>query len=293
MQDVRWSFGGSSNAQPRLTDDLFYAFADLIYRITGIRYQPEARFTLERRLVHRMRELSLPDLERYYYYLMYHPDREKEIDRLIDLVTTHETYFFREKRQLRCFQEEILPLLAEERQRSEVPMLRIWSAGCATGEEPYTIAMIVRETPCTRNLQVFIYASDISSRALQVARQGVYGPNSFRDMEPEFERYREKYFIPCGNGRYRIRDEIKSMVVFGKINILDPSQLVLFGLLDVIFCRNVLIYFDAASKKKAIDNFYHRLRPGGFLLLGHSESLLGLDDRFQLVHFQHDMVYRK
>ncbi|GBC84692.1 Chemotaxis protein methyltransferase Cher2 [bacterium HR11] len=283
----------SSQTGEILSDDLFYAFVDLIYRQTGIRFDKESRFVLQRRLVHRMRALGLPSLERYYYHLLYHPDREREMDQLIDLVTTHETYFFREKRQLRCFVEEIVPLLVQERRAEPARVLRIWSAGCSTGEEPYSIAMLLRGLPVLTGWQLFIFASDISSRALQVARQGIYGSGSFRDMEPEYEAYVRQYFEPTPDGRLRIRDEIRQMVLFGRVNLLDSSSLALYGWLDVIFCRNVLIYFDTEAKKRAIQNFYERLRPGGFLLLGHSESLLGLDSRFQLVHFRNDMVYRK
>jgi len=283
----------SSQTGEVLSDDLFYAFVDLIYRHTGIRFDKESRFVLQRRLVHRMRALGLPSLERYYYHLLYHPDREREMDQLIDLVTTHETYFFREKRQLKCFVEEIVPLLVQERRTDPHRVLRIWSAGCSTGEEPYSIAMLLRGLPALAGWQLFIFASDISSRALQVARQGIYGPSSFRDMEPAYETYVRQYFEPTPDGKLRIRDEIRQMVLFGRVNLLDSSSLALYGWLDVIFCRNVLIYFDTEAKKRAIQNFYERLRPGGFLLLGHSESLLGLDSRFQLVHLQNDMVYRK
>lgn len=276
-----------------LSDDLFYAFVDLIYQHTGIRFDKDSRFVLQRRLAHRMRALGLPSLERYYYHLLYHPDREREMDQLIDLVTTHETYFFREKRQLRCFVEEVVPLLVQERRAEPARTLRIWSAGCSTGEEPYSIAMLLRGHPALTGWQVFIFASDISSRALQVARQGVYGSGSFRDMEPAYEAYVRQYFEPAPDGKLRVRDEIRQMVLFGRVNLLDSSSLALYGWLDVIFCRNVLIYFDTEAKKRAVQNFYERLRPGGFLLLGHSESLLGLDSRFQLVHLRNDMVYRK
>ena len=284
-----WTF---DQGKPSLTDDLFASFAELIYRHTGIRFGPESKFVLERRLLHRMRALELPDLHRYYYHLLYHPEREAELEVLIDVVTTHETYFFREKNQLICLRDEIIPMLMERKARDGNLLLKIWSAGCSTGEEPYTVAMLIDEIPELQSPEwkVMIYASDISARALQAARDGVYGPSSFRDMEP---RYLKKYFQPVGENRYRISEDIKKRIMFGKINILDTSRLVLFGRLDVILCRNVIIYFDLESKKRAIDNFYQRLCPGGFLLLGHSESLLGLDPRFHLEHLKNDMVYRK
>lgn len=284
----QWNFNVSK--PKKLSEELFLAFAELVYQHTGIRFHPESRFILERRLLQRMRALGIPEFDRYYYYLQYHPEKEAELERLIDVVTTHETYFFREKRQLECFREEILPLLIAEKQKESLKTLRIWSAGCSTGEEPYTIAMILDEIPQLAEWNVFIFASDISSWALKVAREGVYGRSSFRDID---ERYLKKYFKPVGNDRFKIDDCIREKVMFGKVNILDTSKLILFGMLDVIFCRNVLIYFDATAKKKAVQNLYERLRPGGFLLLGHSESLLGIDARLKLVHFKHDLVYQK
>ncbi len=284
----KWTF--DSQKPKRLSEDLFLAFAELVYNQTGIRFHSDARFILERRLLQRMRALNIPDYERYYYHLQYHPDREVELERLIDIVTTHETYFFRERRQLDCFREEILPILMADKKQDALKTLRIWSAGCSTGEEPYTIAMILNEVPELKDWNIFIFASDISSWALKVAREGIYGRSSFRDMD---EYYLKKYFKPVGGDRFKINDRIREKVMFGKVNILDTSRLVLYGLLDAIFCRNVLIYFDLPAKKKAVDNMYERLRSGGFLLLGHSESLLGIDARLKLVHFKHDLVYQK
>ncbi len=289
MKKFQWDF---KSEKIKLSDDLFQAFNEFIYSHTGIRFHVDMKFVLERRLIHRMQELQLPNLEQYYYYLLYHPAREEEIDHLIDAITTNETYFFREKRQLKCFQEEIIPLLIERKRKERQKSIRIWSAGCSTGEEPYTIAMILNEFGAMRRegWKLFIFASDISSRVLSVARTGIYSGASFRDIEPY---YLKKYFVQINENQYKISDEIKRMVLFGKVNILDTTRLVMYGVLDIIFCRNVLIYFDMQSKKKAVDNFYHHLVDGGYLLLGHSESLLGIDSRFKLVHFKHDMVYQK
>lgn len=167
--------------------------------------------------------------------------------------------------------------------------MRIWSAGCSTGEEAYTIALIIHGQSTLKGWDIDIFASDISQKTISKARKGIYTQNSFRSVD---EAIVNNYFTK-ENEKYKIMDTIKNMVTFGKVNIIDERKLVLLGEVDLIFCRNVLIYFDTEAKKKAINNFYNRLRKNGFLLLGHSESLLGLSTQFQLRHFINDMVYQK
>jgi len=173
----------------------------------------------------------------------------------------------------------------KERERT----LRIWSAGCSTGEEPYTIAMLILEQNLFPGWRIEIVGSDISQRVVQHARKGVYGKSSFRCTE---ERYIKRFFTQVEEG-YRINDEVRELVSISHMNLFDANRLALLGKMDLVFCRNVIIYFDMASKKRVIDAFYSTLRDGGFLLLGHSESLMNLSTAFALRHLKNDMVYQK
>jgi chemotaxis protein methyltransferase CheR len=164
----------------------------------------------------------------------------------------------------------------------------LWSAGCSTGEEVYTLAILVARSGLFEGWDVRIFGNDISRRVLTTARRAVYAPSSFRAMPPEYAEYFEQ-----DEGGVRVHPRIRAMCQFGHLNLLDREKTVLLGSVDAIFCRNVLIYFDPSSRKKVIDTFYERLHPGGHLLLGHSESLLHVSTAFELAHLSSDMVYRK
>jgi len=276
-----------SNNYP-LSDHTYRLMTDLIYATSGLRFEMSSKFMISRRLAPRLAHLELDSFEKYLSYLLYHPNREAEMDSVFDLVTTHETYFFREDRQLKAFSEEILPQLLETRKQFRT--LRIWSAGCSSGEEPYTIAILCRQNPALRDWNVDIFASDISQHTVHAARHGIYGASSFRATE---ENIRKKYFEQTEDNHFRIKDEMKQMVTFMKLNLIDEKRAGIFGEIDVIFCRNVIIYFDMEAKKKVVESFFHKLRKEGYLLLGHSESLLNLSTRFKLRHLKNDLVYQK
>lgn len=271
-----------------LSDQTFRQLTDFIYSNSGLRYDESSKYVIQRRLSPRIQELRLESFEKYYYYLMYHPNRELELESIFDLITINETYFFREERQLRAFREEIVPEVMDY--RKDMKTMRIWSAGCSTGEEPFTIAMLCKQIPELKGWDIDIFASDISQKVIQTARRGVYGESSFR-MTPE--NTRQIHFDRTPDNKFRIKDDIRRMVTFGKVNLLDEQKTGIFSELDVIFCRNVIIYFDLDAKKKVIENFYRKLRKEGFLLLGHSESLLSLSTKFKLRHLQNDMVYQR
>lgn len=279
----------SSDSYYPLSDELFRLISDLIYKNSGLKFDQDSKYLIQRRLSQRISSLKLDSFQRYYYFLLYDQNREAEMDNIFDLITTNETYFFREEKQLKAFSEEILPEIVKEKEARGERIFRVWSAGCSTGEEPYTIAMILYEKPYLKGWDIDIFASDISSKALAKARKAIFTSNSFRNVN---ENIINTYFIK-EDDKYRLKDHIRNMVTFGKVNIIDEKRLVLLGELDVIFCRNVLIYFDTEAKKKAVENFYNRLKKNGYLLLGHSESLLGLSTKFQLRHFINDMVYQK
>jgi chemotaxis protein methyltransferase CheR len=276
---------------PKQEIDLLYQtfrrLIDFIYQNSGLKFDDASKFMLQRRLIPRVRELKLDTFEKYYYYLLYSPNRESELEIIFDLLTVNETYFFREDRQLKAFSEEIIPLITSEKQNRS---LRIWSAGCSTGEEAYTIAILCHNNPELKGWDVDIFASDISQKVIQTARRGIFSESSFRSTPDEI---RARYFEKNSENKYRIHDEIRQMVTFGKVNLLDEHKTGIFNDMDIIFCRNVIIYFDTDAKKKVIENFYHKLRKNGYLLLGHSESLLSLSTKFKLNHLKHDMVYQK
>lgn len=270
-----------------LPSEDFENLRNLIVEICGIEFNQDNKFILEKKVFSRIKELKLNSPGDYYLYLKFSPMRHIEIEKLINLLTTNETYFFREKNQLKAFQDEILPELYKKKSMGK--KIRIWSAGCSTGEEPYTIAILIKEKNMFERWRVEIFASDINSEVLKEARDGIYGLNSFKETE---SRYANKYFY-LQNGKFAIKEEIKPMVEFGKLNLLDTAKIKLLRPFDVIFCRNVLIYFTRETKRKVIDSFYEVMEEGGYLLLGHAESLLNVTTAFELVHLKNDIVYRK
>jgi chemotaxis protein methyltransferase CheR len=270
-----------------LEEEVFRLIRDFVRDYCGIYFDDDSRYLLEKRLSRRVRTLHFSNFREYYRYLLYHKNREEELALIIDIITVNETYFFREQNQLKTFSEEILPELKDI--NKDKKRLRVWSAGCSTGEEPYTIAILVLEKGYFHSWNIEIFGSDINQRVLQAARSGIYRKNSFRATEPYFMR---KYFREEDNIS-RISDNVKQYVNFSHLNLLDPFKVKLVGTVDVIFCRNVLIYFDHPSRKKVIDMFYERLADGGYLLLGHAESLINLSTAFSLRHFKYDMVYQK
>jgi len=276
-----------SNHHLELPDDVFRLLRDAIYHRTGLWFAESSKYLLQKRLSPRARELNFDSFQKYFYYLQYDARSDAEFDAIYDLVTTNETYFFREQAQLSAFVEEIIPDILS---RKSVKKIRVWSAGCASGEEPYSIAMMLAEADYYEHAAFEIFASDISQQALVRARKGQYRESAFRATDPNI---RDRFFVRESDGSWRIADAIRNRVSFGRLNLYDGARVSLLGSVDVIFCRNVIIYFDEASKKTVIGSFYNRLVDGGYLLLGHSESLISLSTQFRLRHLKHDMVYQK
>ena len=266
--------------------DEFRLIRDFFNRFCGVMLAQDTRFVVERRLGERLSELRLGSFRDYYHYLRYHPQGASELERAVDILTTNETYFFREMPQLKSFQDEVLPdLYRSARVRRS---LTIWSAGCSTGEEVYTLAILIAQSGRFDDWDVRVFGNDISRRVVQTARAGVYRERSFRAM-PQFY---ERYFVKGPEGRV-IDPRIRAMCHFGHFNLLDEARVAMVGRVDAIFCRNVLIYFDTASRRKVIETFHERLHPEGYLLLGHSESLLNASTAFELAHLSGDLAYRK
>ncbi len=266
----------------------FRLLRDFISGFCGLWFDDASSYFLERRLQQRLRERQLCSFLDYYYLLLYGPEREEELARVVDVLTTNETYFFREMNQLRTLTEEIVPEIVER--RGDRRRLRVWSAGCSTGEEPYTLAILLLEHQALEGWSKEIFASDISQRVLHAARRGVYTTASFRSTDP---LYRERYFEAVDAASSRVTERVRRLVTFGQLNLLAPEQWTILGQFDVILCRNVMIYFNLEGKKKMVDNFHRKLDDGGFLLLGHAESLMNVSTSFTLRHFRHDMVYQK
>ena len=278
----------SDESAVRLQPEEFRLLRDLISGYCGLYFEESSVYFLERRLQNRLEEKQLTSFLDYYYLLLYGQEKEEELGKVVDVLTTNETYFFREANQLKTFSEEIIPEILERKKARRT--LRIWSAGCSTGEEPYTLAMIALEHRELLGWNIEIFASDISQRVLQTARKGVYGKSSFRSTE---QYYEGRYFHRTDSSRSQIDDSVKKLVSFGHLNLLQPEQWTILAHFDIIFCRNVMIYFNLESKKKMVENFHQKLEEGGFLLLGHAESLMNISTSFSLRHFRHDMVYQK
>lgn len=274
---------------PVMTEEEFRLMRDLIYSHCGIWFDDQSAYLLEKRLGKRLKEHQIQSFREYYQFLRFNRKRDQELEELMNLLTTNETYFFREEYQLKAFTDEIIPELCAKRSFKGEQRLRIWSAGCSTGEEPYTIAMLLLEAGLVPDWEVEIVGTDISQRVLQHARRAVYGSSAFRTTDNYF---REKYFEPFEDG-YRINDQVRSLVTISQLNLLDSARMRMLGSFDIVFCRNVIIYFDQVAKKRVIESFYQVLRDAGYLLLGHSESLMNITTLFKLRHFKNDMVYQK
>ncbi len=267
----------------------FLTFRDFIHEKSGIFFSENKKYLLENRLSKRMVTLGLKTHRDYFYQVKYDTSM-KEFNMLMNLVTTNETSFFRNPPQLTCFQEEVLPLVLDKAKRSGRKRLRIWSAGCSTGEEPYTIAMILLEAMGDLSgWNIEIIANDISEQVLHAARTGVYGELSLRTTPPEIVR---KYFQQDG-ANFAVKDAVKRMVTFGHLNLTDQRRMALMTDMDFIFCRNVTIYFSDDVKRQIVRDFYNSLVPGGYLFIGHAESLHGISKAFKLLYFKNGLVYHK
>lgn len=272
-----------------MSEEEFRLLRDLVYNHCGMYFASEAKYLLEKRLSRRLAFHNLVSYKDYYHLLKYDLRKDQELSDLMDVLTTNETYFFREAFQLKAFTDEIIPEIMEEKGKRGDRTLRIWSAGCSTGEEPYTIAMLLLEMRRLDGWRLEVIGTDISQRVLQHARKGVYSKSSFRATE---SYYVDRYFHEH-DGNFKISDKVRELVTISQLNLFDHNRLALLGRMDIIFCRNVIIYFDQPAKKKVIETFYQALYPGRFLLLGHSESLMNVTTLFTLRHLKNDMVYQK
>ncbi len=262
---------------------------DLVYQVAGI-FHPDNRMSfLEERCARRMQATRVNSLREYYECLTTKPTQDAEMANLLNDITVGETCFFRNQPQLDALRNIVLPGIVETRAKAAVSHLRIWSAGCSTGEEPYTLSILLfEETAKTLAGWTFeILATDLNHAAIAHAQQGSYGEESTRNLTPYLI---DKYFEPCG-GELQIKPEIKCKVSFAHANLLDETAMALNTGFDIILCCNVLMYFEAAARQRLVRQFYNSLLPHGYFLLGHAESIFGVNERFRLVHMPSTTAY--
>jgi len=263
---------------------------DLIYQVAGI-LQPDHRLEfLEKRCQKRMAAIGAASLRDYYDVLTRSANRTAEMTELLNEITIGETFFFRNLPQIEALRKVILPSIVEGKIRLPFSKIRMWSAGCSTGEEAYTLAILLLEEVGTlKNVKFEVQATDLNERSLEKARAGIYGDYATRNLSPYL---RQKYFNPEGK-LLSVKDTVKSVVQFSRVNLLDDSRMTFMKNMDVIFCCNVMIYFDGAARKKVVQHFYNNLLSKSHLFLGHSESLFGINQQFHLVHFPGATAYYK
>jgi chemotaxis protein methyltransferase CheR len=266
-----------------ISDDDFHALRDLIRERFGIYYDDQKQFLLLSRLQTRLVKRSMESYADYVKFLKFGAAREDEFRDLASVLSNNETYFFRERAQLKALCGKIFDELT-----ATSPRLRIWSAASSSGEEPYSLAITLLESGRISEQNISIKATDISPRVLELAERGFYRALSFRATEPAMIA---KYFTPMGDG-FLISDRIKRLVQFGSLNLMDPEKVRQHGPFDAIFCRNVLIYFDKPTQKRVVESFAKALRPGGYLFLGHAESLFHLTDLYEPLVQPDAIVYR-
>lgn len=274
-----------------ISPEEFKQLRDFIYDKCGIYIADNRKYLLENRLRNRLKHLNLKSFGEYYYYLQYDAQKRQELSKLFEVVTTNETSFFRNPPQLKVFQENVLKEILDEQRKKGTKKLRIWSAGCSTGEEPYIIAIQLHETLRSEisSWDIRITANDLSDAVLASARRGVYTEYALRTTPKEII---PKYFDE-EDGKFKVKPELKKLITFGQINLSDRMQLKRVERSHIVFCRNVIIYFDDAMKKNVISSFYDNLLPGGFLLIGHSESLHNITRAFKPMHYTGAIVYKK
>jgi chemotaxis protein methyltransferase CheR len=272
---------------PALTEEEFRKLCEFLYRRTGMVFTESKRYYVERRVVERMtttRSQSFAD-----YFSRLRADAHAEVEQFINAFTVNETYFYREDHQLKCLTSDLLTERIRDKKRGD--LIRIWSAPCSTGEEPYSIAMWLLENwSLVDEYEIEIVGSDIDTAVLEFAKQGVFGKRALMRLSPYLI---EKYFSSLTEDSWQILSDLRDSVRFGAVNIAEPGDTRAHGRFDVIFCRNVLIYFDDASRRIAAENLYENLLPGGFICLGHTESMSRISSLFEVRRFADAIVYQR
>ena len=270
-----------------VTDEEVRRLCEFLYRKTGMMFAEEKRYYINRRLAERMAATESTSFPVYFATLR--ADSDNEIEHLINSFTVNETYFYREDHQFRCLTSTLLEVIAPKKKAGEP--IRIWSVPCSTGEEAYSIAIWLLENwDKVDRYEIEIVGSDIDTTALRAAETGTYGERSLIRLSKDLVT---RYFTRLDDGRYRILPELTSTIQFTRANIVDSAQTGVHQNFDVIFCRNILMYFDDTSRRLAAENLYESLRPGGFMCLGHTESMSRITSLFDVCRFSDAVVYRR
>jgi chemotaxis protein methyltransferase CheR len=275
------------DALPPITEDEFRRLADFLYRRTGMVFTETKRYYVERRISERIVATSSHSFAGYFAYLR--SEVRDEVEHLINAFTVNETYFYREDHQLACLSADLL----KERVITKRPgdTIRIWSVPCSTGEEPYSIAIWLLENwKDVDNYDIEIVGSDIDTRVLEAAAEGIFGKRALMRLTPQLI---DRYFHGLDDERWQILDDLRQSVRFSRVNLIETKETRPQGRFDVIFCRNVLIYFDDESRRIAAENLYDNLLPGGFICLGHTESMSRISPLFEVCRYSGAIVYRR
>lgn len=282
----------SANKLTPQLDSIYLQIRDLIYKASGIFQLEEKLYLLADGCARRMRVLEIKTAHEYWQYLTSQTNHAPEMRELLNEITIGETCLFRSQPQLDALRKIILPEIIAAKNSQPNKRLRVWSAGCSTGEEPYTLAMNLLEES-ERSLKgwtIEIFATDLNDRSVETAKAGIYGDYAIRNTS---EYFRRKYFAPAADNKIQAGPAIKKLITFSRLNLQEESRVLSMKGMDLIFCCNVLIYFDALSKSRVVQSFYKNLNDTGYLFLGTSESLMNVTTEFQLVHFPGTIGYRK
>ena len=272
---------------PAVSEEEFRKVCDFLYRRTGMLFTEVKRYYVQRRIAERLASLGISTFTTYFAYLR--SDADGEIEKFINAFTVNETYFYREEHQLACLTSDLLA--ARVRTNARGAQIRIWSVPCSTGEEPYSIAIWLLENwPLVDQYEIEIIGSDIDTAAIELARLGEYGRRALMRLPAELV---DKYFSAGPNETWTIAEELRESVRFTPANLVERSQTKPHGKFDVIFCRNVLIYFDDASRRTAAENLYENLAPGAYICLGHTESMSRISPLFDVARFSEAIVYQR
>ncbi len=290
LGQIKPSLSSPTEKKLMMSDATFADLRDLIYKLSGIYFTESKKYLLEGRIAKRIAARNMASFEEYLKFID-SPQGRVEMNDLFEAITINETYFFRAPQQFDAFEQLIVPEILKVKKDLFNPVFRIWSAASSTGEEAYTLAILIKERiqPMFPKVKFQILASDINNAVLDKARSGVFKEYAVRNIPP---LYMSKYFKNQGHN-YILSDDIKQMVKFMNINLYDANQTRMVTNCDVVFCCNVLIYFDIPSKQKVVNNLYNALNKGSYLFIGYSESLHGITKAFKLVHLPKAMAYKK